>query len=40
MLLLGEMQNIGIYKGFKAAEENLNEVTDLVKYAVDRFSHK
>lgn len=28
-----------IHRGFKAAEENLNEATDL-KYAVDSFSHK
>lgn len=27
------------HRGFKAAEENLNEATDL-KYAVDSFSHK
>lgn len=29
-----------IHKGFKAAEENVNKATDLVKYAGDSFSHK
>lgn len=28
------------YKCFKGAEENRNEVTNLVKHVVDSFSHK
>lgn len=39
MLLLWKCRR-WIQKGFKTAEENLNETTNLVKYAVDSVSRR